>query len=82
MKKLNKFALALAALTVAGSAFAAAGDIDNWRNANNELVWKNGTNELCWRDAYWTPATAAATCDGALAPAAPPPPSPPSRPCS
>ena len=71
MKKLNKFALALAALTVAGSAFAAAGDIDNWRNANNELVWKNGTNELCWRDAYWTPATAAATCDGALAPAAP-----------
>ena len=38
MKKLNKFALALAALSVAGSAFAAAGDIDNWRNANNELV--------------------------------------------
>ena len=47
MKKLNKFALALAALTVAGSAFAAAGDINNWRNTNNELVWKNGTNELC-----------------------------------
>ena len=71
MKKLNKFALALAALSVAGSAFAAAGDIDNWRNANNELVWKNGTNELCWRDAYWTPATAAVACDGALAPEQP-----------
>lgn len=71
MKKLNKFALVLAALSVAGSAFAAAGDIDNWRNANNELVWKNGTNELCWRDAYWTPATAAVACDGALAPEQP-----------
>ena len=71
MKKLNKFALTLAALSVAGSAFAAAGDIDNWRNANNELVWKNGTNELCWRDAYWTPATAVVACDGALAPEQP-----------
>jgi OOP family OmpA-OmpF porin len=30
------------------------------------LVWKNGTNELCWRDANWTPATAAAGCDGAI----------------
>lgn len=56
---------------MAGAAFAAAGDIDNWRNSGDELVWKNGTNELCWRDAYWTPATAAATCDGALAPVEP-----------
>lgn len=71
MKKLNKVALALATLTVAGSAVA-AGDIDNWRNVDNELVWKNGTNELCWRDAFWTPATAALNCDGALAPAAAP----------
>jgi OOP family OmpA-OmpF porin len=29
-------------------------------------VWKNGTNELCWRDAFWTPATAAVGCDGAI----------------
>jgi OOP family OmpA-OmpF porin len=45
--------------------------IDNWQNGTGELVWKNGTNELCWRDASWTPATAAAGCDGALVP--PPP---------
>jgi len=44
--------------------------IDNWQNGTGELVWKNGTNELCWRDANWTPATAAAGCDGALVPAA------------
>jgi OOP family OmpA-OmpF porin len=37
------------------------------------LVWKNGTNELCWRDANWTPATAAAGCDGAIKAAAPAP---------
>lgn len=36
----------------------------------------NGTNELCWRDAFWTPATANAKCDGALVAQAPPPPAP------
>jgi OOP family OmpA-OmpF porin len=46
--------------------------IDNWQNGTGELVWKNGTNELCWRNANWTPATAAAGCDGALVPVAPP----------
>jgi OOP family OmpA-OmpF porin len=46
--------------------------IDNWQNGTSELVWKNGTNELCWRNANWTPATAAAGCDGALVPVAPP----------
>jgi OmpA-OmpF porin, OOP family len=63
---------------------AGAQTIDNWKNGSNELVWKNGTNELCWRDAFWTPATAAPGCDGAIvppAPAAPPvvvaPPAPP-----
>jgi len=47
--------------------------VDNWKNGTGELVSKNGTNELCWRDTHWTPATAAAGCDGALvaAPAAP-----------
>jgi len=79
MKKLNKVAMmfAVAALATAAGAqnrvTAADGGpvIDNWQNGTGELVWKNGTNELCWRDANWTPATAAAGCDGALVP--PPP---------
>ena len=79
MKKLNKVAMmfAVAALATAAGAqtrvTAANGGpvIDNWQNGTGELVWKNGTNELCWRDASWTPATAAAGCDGALVP--PPP---------
>ncbi len=78
MKKLNKVAMmfAVAALATAAGAqtrvTAANGGpvIDNWQNATGELVWKNGTNELCWRDANWTPATAAAGCDGALVRAA------------
>ena len=41
---------------------------------SNELVWKNGTNELCWRDAFWTPATAAPGCDGAIVPVVAPAP--------
>ena len=72
MKKLNNVAslFATAALAVASSgAFAQAKTIDNWVNSNG-IVWKNGTNELCWRDAFWTPATAAAECDGALKAAA------------
>src|SRR5215212_2587812 len=81
MKKLNKVALmfAVAALATAAGAqtrvTAADGGnrIDNWQNGSGELVWKNGTNELCWRDAFWTPATAAVGCDGALVVAAPAP---------
>jgi OmpA-OmpF porin, OOP family len=84
MKKLNKVAvmLAVAALTTVAGAqtrvTAADGGnrIDNWVNGTGELVWKNGTNELCWRDAFWTPATAAKGCDGALVVAAAPPPPP------
>ena len=64
MKKLNKVAMLLA--TAAMATAAGAQTIDNWRNGTSELVWKNGTNELCWRDANWTPATAAAGCDGAI----------------
>jgi OOP family OmpA-OmpF porin len=73
MKKLNKVAVMIAVATVTGAAFAAPAAIDNWKNGTNELVWKNGTNELCWRDAYWTPATAAPGCDGALVEPAPTP---------
>ncbi|MDR2156034.1 MAG: OmpA family protein [Burkholderiaceae bacterium] len=77
MKKLNKVAIMIAVATVTGSAFAAGPTIDNWRNGDSTLVWKNGTNELCWRDAFWTPATAAPGCDGALVPVAAPAPQPP-----
>jgi OOP family OmpA-OmpF porin len=88
MKKLNRVAVlfasaALAAPLVAtaqGSAPAPqARTVDNWR-ASDGTVWRNGTNELCWRDAFWTPATAAQGCDGALAPPPPPRPAPPPPP--
>ncbi|MBB3196660.1 outer membrane protein OmpA [Roseateles terrae] len=70
MKKLNRVAslFAVAALATSG---AMAQTVDNWR-ATDGTVWKNGTNELCWRDAFWTPATAAKECDGALKPAVAP----------
>jgi len=74
-----------AVATVAGSAFAAGSTInsDNWRNGHGNLIWKNGTNELCWRDAFWTPATAAPGCDGALeAPKAAPAPAPAAAPAA
>ncbi len=85
MKKLNKVAVLFASVALAApvASFAAAHGgmaaktIDNWR-ATDGTVWKNGTNELCWRDSNWTPATAAAECDGALKP--PPPPAPPAPP--
>ncbi|HRN74483.1 outer membrane protein OmpA [Ottowia sp.] len=85
MKKLNKVAIAFAVASVAGSAFAAGSTInsDNWRNGHGNLIWKNGTNELCWRDAFWTPATAAPGCDGALeAPKAAPAPAPAAAPAA
>ncbi|MBT9459704.1 MAG: OmpA family protein [Burkholderiaceae bacterium] len=79
MKKLNRVASLFAFAAVAASG-ASAQTIDNWR-ATDGTVWKNGTNEYCWRNSNWTPATAAANCDGAIKPApkvvAPPPPPPP-----
>ncbi len=81
MKKLNKVAMLFA--TAALATAAGAQSVDNWRNGSSELVWKNGSNELCWRDNFWTPATAAAGCDGAIvAPraAAAPAPAPGARP--
>jgi OOP family OmpA-OmpF porin len=79
MKKLNKVAMMFAVAALApgapagGRVMAADGGtrVDNWQNGTGEYVWRNGTNELCWRDANWTPATAAAGCDGALVPVAP-----------
>ena len=73
MKKLNKVAMLVAAaafVTVAG-----AQTVDNWVNPNG-ITWKNGTNELCWRDNFWTPATAAVGCDGAIVAQAAPAPAP------
>jgi OOP family OmpA-OmpF porin len=64
MKKFNKLAMVLASAALATA--ASAQSVDNWRNGTGEHAWKNGSNELCWRDATWTPATAAAGCDGAI----------------
>ena len=70
MKKLNKVAMVLASAALATA--AGAQTVDNWRNSSGD-VWKNGSAELCWRDASWTPATAAAGCDGAIVPPKPAP---------
>jgi OmpA-OmpF porin, OOP family len=73
MKKLNKVAMLVAAaafVTVSG-----AQTVDNWVSSNG-ITWKNGTNELCWRDNFWTPATAAVGCDGAIVAQAEPAPAP------
>ncbi len=64
MKKFNNVAMLIASAALATA--AGAQSVDNWRNGSGDLVWKNGTQELCWRDANWTPATAAAGCDGAI----------------
>ena len=68
MKKLNKVAVLFASVALAGTAFAAGSttNSDNWRNGHGNLQWKNADGSLCWRDANWTPATAAAGCDGAI----------------
>ena len=77
MKQLNKVA-ALIATAVLASA-AGAQEIHNWRSAAGD-VWKNVDGQ-CWRDASWTPATAAAGCDGAIvAPAPVAAPAPPAAP--
>jgi OOP family OmpA-OmpF porin len=76
MKKLNKVAMLFASAALAAPMLVSAQTVDNWRAADGQSVWRNGTNELCWRDAMWTPATAAASCDGALKPPAPPAPAP------
>ena len=51
----------------AGSVMAQPKNVDNWVNSAG-TPWRNGDGTLCWRDAAWTPATAAANCDGWLAP--------------
>jgi OOP family OmpA-OmpF porin len=41
---------------------------DNWTSQAGVVVNSTG---LCWRDSAWTPATAAAECDGAIKPVMP-----------
>jgi len=72
MKNLKNLAAFVA--TAALATAAVAQNVDNWRNASGD-VWKNSTG-LCWRDASWTPATAAAGCDGAVVAAPAPAPAP------
>jgi OmpA-OmpF porin, OOP family len=80
MNKLSKLAFIAATAVMAASASAQSVPAsrqavnDNWVNGTGEWVWMNGTNELCWRNAFWTPATANAKCDGALVAVAPTPP--------
>ena len=68
---MNKTLKLLLASVITVSATAAMAT-DNWENGDGTLNWKDGTGTLCWRDSFWTPATAAKGCDGALtaAPAA------------
>jgi OOP family OmpA-OmpF porin len=86
MNKLSKLAFIAATAVMAASASAQSVPAsrqqtnDNWVNGTSEYVWMNGTNELCWRDAFWTPATANAKCDGALVAQAPTPPAAPPTP--
>ena len=73
MKKFNKVAMVLASAALATA--AGAQSVDNWRSGTGEIV-KSGTG-LCVRNGNWTPATAAAGCDGAIvAPKAAPAPAP------
>jgi OOP family OmpA-OmpF porin len=73
MKKFNKLAMVVASAALATA--AGAQSVDNWRSASGD-TWKNASGQ-CWRDASWTPATAAAGCDGAIvAPKAAPAPAP------
>ena len=85
MNKVHKFVklMAVAAVTATVGTVAFAQDatsINNWQDPYG-LVWKSGDNQLCWRDGFWTPATAAKGCDGAIvakveAPAPAPEPAP------
>jgi OmpA-OmpF porin, OOP family len=73
MKRLNKIAMLIATVAIAGSAFAngSTTNSDNWRSGQGNMQWKIGNaSALCWRTSNWTPATAAPGCDGAIAPVA------------
>jgi OOP family OmpA-OmpF porin len=62
--------LGIALLAFFGIAQAQQTTVDNWNSAAG-AVRSGADASLCWRDANWTPATAAADCDGAIKPPAP-----------
>ncbi|MBJ7379531.1 MAG: OmpA family protein [Polynucleobacter sp.] len=70
MNKTLKMMLAVVGLSLASAAIAQTKNNDNWMSGGGAVPVKNGDGTLCWRDATWTPATAAANCDGWLAPKA------------
>ena len=65
-----------ALLAFFGIAQAQQKNVDNWSSGAGSTYVRSGADStLCWRDNFWTPATAAAECDGAPK-AAPPAPAP------
>ena len=60
----------ITAALLAVSGFAQAQNIDNWASGSGTTNARSGgDSSLCWRDSFWTPATAAVDCDGAIKPA-------------
>ncbi|BDW11423.1 membrane protein [Polynucleobacter sp. SHI8] len=72
MTKSNRSLLAaLAFMASFGFAQAQQTTVDNWASGVGSTYVRSGADStLCWRDNNWTPATAAAECDGAIKPAA------------
>lgn len=61
---------AITASLLAVTGFAQAQNIDNWASGSGTTNARSGADaSLCWRDSFWTPATAAMDCDGAIKPA-------------
>jgi OOP family OmpA-OmpF porin len=73
--KLNKVAMLFAVAAISSAAFAGGSTVasDNVRSGHDNVQLKNGDGTLCVRDSFWTPATAAKGCDGAIIPPAPAP---------
>jgi len=67
MTKSNRSMLvAFALLAFFGIAQAQQKNVDNWSSGAGSTYVRSGADStLCWRDNFWTPATAAAECDGA-----------------
>ena len=62
--------VAFALLAFFGIAQAQQKTVDNWSSGMGSTYVRSGADSaLCWRDNNWTPATAAAECDGAPKPA-------------
>ena len=74
IKKTGMTLLAVASLTLAGTAVAQSTTKDGyWTQGTGGPVWKNAVGQ-CWKSNYWTPAMAIAECDPDLVPKPPAPP--------